>query len=51
MKWFEDPEAGKGIEVVGDMRKFKEIAQHLKVLARARPEDKTLLVKGLQALN
>jgi len=31
------------------MKKFREVKQHLKVLARSSPEDKYLLVTGIQA--
>ena len=33
--------------VVGDKKKFKQIADNLKVLARSTPEDKFALVVGL----
>ena len=34
---------------VKNMKKFKEIQKHLRVLARSSPEDKMLLVTGIQA--
>ena len=40
---------GKTIDVVSNMKKFREIKEHLKVLARSSPEDKYLLVTGIQA--
>lgn len=36
---------------VKNMKKFRDIEQHLRVLARSSPEDKYLLVTGIQALN
>jgi len=39
------------IDVVKDMFKFRKIQQHLRVLARSSPEDKLLLVTGIQASN
>jgi len=36
------------IEVLGNMRRFKEMKRHLRVIARCSPSDKYLLVKGLQ---
>lgn len=33
---------------VGDMKKFREIKEHLRVLARSSPTDKLLLVTGIQ---
>jgi len=41
-------ENGKEIESVADMEKFREIKKQLKVLARSSPEDKFLLVTGIQ---
>jgi len=41
----EDPD--KSIDVVSNMKKFREIKQHLRVLARSSPEDKYLLVTGI----
>lgn len=41
-------EDGKDIESVRDMEKFREIKKELKVLARSSPEDKFLLVTGIQ---
>jgi len=37
------------IDVVKNMNMFKKIQQHLRVLARSSPEDKYLLVTGIQA--
>jgi calcium-translocating P-type ATPase len=37
-----------GSESVGNMNKFRKVAKHLRVLARSSPEDKYLLVTGLQ---
>ena len=37
-----------GKQVVRNMKKFREIKRQLKVLARSTPEDKYLLVTGLQ---
>jgi Ca2+ transporting ATPase len=42
-------EDGKEIDLVGDMKKFKMVNKHLRVLARSSPEDKFLLVTGIQA--
>ena len=39
---------GKSVDSVSDMQKFKEIQKQLKVLARSSPEDKYLLVTGIQ---
>ena len=39
---------GKEIDVVKNMKKFREIKEHLRVLARSSPEDKYLLVTGIQ---
>ena len=39
---------GKTRDVVGNMRKFREIKKHLRVLARSSPEDKYILVTGIQ---
>jgi len=41
-------EEGKTRDVVGNMKKFREIKQHLRVLARSSPEDKYILVTGIQ---
>lgn len=38
-----------GVDYVADMKKFREIKEHLRVLARSSPEDKYLLVTGIQA--
>lgn len=39
------------VEVVANIRKFKEIKKELKILARASPADKYLLVTALKQLN
>jgi Ca2+ transporting ATPase len=39
----------KMIDAVGDQGKFNRVIEHLRVLARSSPEDKYLLVTGLQA--
>lgn len=39
---------GKEVESVGDMQKFKEIKAQLRVLARSSPQDKYILVTGVQ---
>lgn len=36
------------IDAVKDMKTFKKIKEHLRVLARSSPEDKYLLVTGIQ---
>ena len=41
-------EEGKMVDAVGNMKKFREIKQHLRVLARSSPEDKYILVTGIQ---
>ena len=38
---------GDEIDVVANMKKFREIKNHLRVLARSSPEDKYLLVTGI----
>ena len=38
---------GKTVDMVKNMKKFREIKEHLKVLARSSPEDKYLLVTGI----
>lgn len=40
---------GNSIDQVSNMKKFREIKEHLRVLARSSPEDKYLLVTGIQA--
>jgi Ca2+ transporting ATPase len=40
---------GNSLDVVANMKKFREIKDHLRVLARSSPEDKYLLVTGIQA--
>jgi Ca2+ transporting ATPase len=45
----EDPNDNKKtISCVKDQRKFIEVIKHLKVLARSSPEDKLILVTGIQ---
>jgi P-type Ca2+ transporter type 2B len=44
-----DPKKQKFIEFVGDQGTFNKVIKHLRVLARSSPEDKYLLVTGLQA--
>jgi len=39
---------GKEVKIVSNMKKFREIKQHLRVLARSSPEDKYILVTGIQ---
>lgn len=39
---------GKKIDAVGNMKKFKDIKKYLRVLARSSPEDKRILVTGVQ---
>lgn len=39
---------GDVIDVVGNMKKFKDVLKHLRVLAICSPEDKLLLVTGIQ---
>jgi Ca2+ transporting ATPase len=41
-------EDGKEHDTVANMKKFREIQQHIRVLARSSPEDKYLLVTGIQ---
>lgn len=36
------------IDKVGNMKRFKEVKKHLRVLARSSPEDKYILVTGIQ---
>jgi Ca2+ transporting ATPase len=44
-----DPKKQKWIEYVGNQSKFNEVIKYLRVLGRSSPEDKYLLVTGLQA--
>jgi len=44
-------EDGGSKDAVANMKKFREVAANLRVLARSSPEDKYLLVTGIQALN
>jgi Ca2+ transporting ATPase len=39
---------GETVDLVGNMKKFREIKQYLRVLARSSPEDKYTLVTGIQ---
>ena len=41
-------EKGKTRKVVGNLSRFKEVKKDLRVLARSSPEDKFLLVTGMQ---
>jgi Ca2+ transporting ATPase len=43
-----DSESGTRIDNVGNRRAFREVTKKLRVLARATPEDKYLLVTGLR---
>lgn len=43
------PEDRKMIDAVGKQGEFNKVIKHLRVLARSSPEDKYLLVTGLQA--
>jgi len=38
----------KEVDAVADMKTFRQIKEHLRVLARSSPEDKYLLVTGIQ---
>jgi len=38
------------IDSVGNVKKFKEVAEHLRVMARCSPTDKLLLSTGLQQI-
>jgi Ca2+ transporting ATPase len=40
-----------GTETVANMKMFRKVQKHLRVLARSSPEDKYLLVTGLQICN
>jgi Ca2+ transporting ATPase len=44
-----NPEKYKMIDAVGNQGVFNRVIKHLRVLARSSPEDKYLLVTGLQA--
>lgn len=44
----EKQEDGTVKKVVGNLRKFREVKEQLRVLARSSPEDKYLLVTGMQ---
>ena len=43
-----DPETNTRTDSVGNKRAFREVTKKLKVLARAQPQDKYLLVTGLK---
>jgi Ca2+ transporting ATPase len=38
----------KSVEVVGNLEHMKNVRNHLKVLARSRPNDKYVMVSGLR---
>lgn len=42
---------GELMDSVGNLNRFREVKEHLKVLARSSPEDKFLLSTGLQQCN
>lgn len=42
---------GQDDESVGDMKKFKQVSEQLKVLARSSPTDKYLMATGLKRLH
>jgi magnesium-transporting ATPase (P-type) len=46
-----DGKANETIDCVNNMKKFREIKERLRVLGRSSPEDKYLLVTGIQASN
>jgi len=46
----EEEEDGERVSKVKNLDEFKDIAAHLKVLARSSPEDKFILVTGLKQL-
>jgi magnesium-transporting ATPase (P-type) len=49
LRTIQDPhDPTKQRDVVANMNKFKKIKEHLRVLARSSPEDKYLLVTGIQ---
>mmetsp|Transcript_15972 Transcript_15972/g.26934 ORF Transcript_15972/g.26934 Transcript_15972/m.26934 type:complete len:1163 (-) Transcript_15972:42-3530(-) len=49
IKQIENPDKpGEMKDVVSNMKKFREVKQYLRVLARSSPEDKYLLVTGIQ---
>lgn len=45
-----DEKEGEMVDAVADMRKFRDVLNNLKVLGRSSPEDKYILVTGLQAM-
>ena len=52
IKQIPDPtDSDKTIDVVSNMKKFRDVIAHLRVLARSSPEDKYLLVTGIQGCN
>lgn len=50
LKKIKDPITGETTEMVGNLKKFRDIKNKMRVLARSSPEDKYLLVLGLQSL-
>lgn len=42
-----EKEGGGVVNVVSNMKAFKDVIKHLRVLARCSPEDKLLLVTGI----
>jgi len=49
IKIIDDPEKpGKTMDSVGNLKAFREVKEHLRVLARSSPQDKFLLSTGLQ---
>lgn len=52
LKQLSDPDSPNGeVEVVANIKKFREIKRYLKVLARSTPLDKYVLVTGLKNTN
>ena len=49
LKSIPDPKTGNPEYFVQNMKMFREIKKYLRVLARSSPEDKMLLVTGIQA--
>ena len=49
LKRIENPDKeGEMMDSVGNLNRFREVKEHLRVLARSSPEDKYLLSTGLQ---
>lgn len=46
----DDDETSKGVEEVANFKAFREFASRVKVVARARPEDKQVMVVGLRQM-